>query len=427
MDELSEHDANPFRNAEAMESLSKTTTLDRSALKGYFDRGAAKAGKGARYSAFAAFLPNNLGWLIAYLSYALTPKIAFPTYPSGARGPQAGIFDLAAPDGRPLRIAIAGDWANGTRDSWIIGQSIKKADPDLTIHLGDVYYVGDETEIATNCLGKGGHGHRGVRWPHGGRGSFALNGNHEMYAKGGPFFRLFLPTLGLDGHQQAASYFCLETPGWRIVALDTGFNSVGWPLLGVLPVLSAIPCIAGDCHLEPALMDWLRDDVKLGSDSKPTILLSHHNMISAFETPAPSTPMAQLAPLMKGKEFVWVWGHEHRMAIYDRFASLDGLSFHARCLGHGGMPVLQAEPNPAAAPLAFWDKRVGRARGGAHFGKNGYAMLTLEADKIGIDYFDMDGARVFAESLAPQGDGAIKQTVLDPGALTNARAWPPTA
>lgn len=421
MDEPSQDDAKPFRSAEAMENQSKTTVLDRSALKGYFDRGAAKAGKGARYSALAAFLPNNLGWLTAYLSYALTPKIAFPTYPSGASGPDAGIYDLSPPDGRALRIAIAGDWANGTRESWLVGQAIQKADPDLTIHLGDVYYVGDDTEIAVNCLGLNAHGHRGVRWPRGKRGGFALNGNHEMYAKGGPYFRLFLPTLGLDGHKQTASYFCLETPGWRIVALDTGFNSVGWPLLGVLPILSSIRFVAGDCRLEPALMDWLRDDVKLGADSKPTILLSHHNMISAFEAPAPSTPMEQIAPLMKGKELLWLWGHEHRMAIYDRFAAPGGFSFHARCLGHGGMPVLQAEPNPAAAPLAFWDQRVGRARGGARYGHNGFAMMTLEADKIGIDYFDMDGARVFAESFAPQGDGKLKQTIVDPGVLTDAR------
>ena len=141
MDEPSQDDAKPFRSAEAMENQSKTTVLDRSALKGYFDRGAAKAGKGARYSALAAFLPNNLGWLTAYLSYALTPKIAFPTYPSGASGPDAGIYDLSPPDGGALRIAIAGDWANGTRESWLVGQAIQKADPDLTIHLGDVYYV----------------------------------------------------------------------------------------------------------------------------------------------------------------------------------------------------------------------------------------------------------------------------------------------
>jgi hypothetical protein len=57
-----------------------------------------------------------------------------------------------------------------------------------------------------------------------------------MYALGGSaYFDRMLPTLGLiEGgfsQGQKASFFCLENEFWRVIALDTGYNSVGLPLL----------------------------------------------------------------------------------------------------------------------------------------------------------------------------------------------------
>ena len=45
--------------------------------------------------------------------------------------------------------------------------------------VGDIYYVGDEPEIKSNCLGIAPEGvKQGVTWPHGSIGSFAVQGNH---------------------------------------------------------------------------------------------------------------------------------------------------------------------------------------------------------------------------------------------------------
>ena len=59
-----------------------------------------------------------------------------------------------------------------------------------------------------------------------------MNGNHEMYALGKAYFKIMLQTLGMrepstgQVRPQKASFFCLENEHWRIIGLDTGYNSV---------------------------------------------------------------------------------------------------------------------------------------------------------------------------------------------------------
>jgi len=85
--------------------------------------------------------------------------------------------------------------------------------------------------VRENFLGKKTSPYAPVRWPTGAKGSFALNGNHEMYADGNGYWKLVLPRMGLKercsewGAGQWASFFCLENKHWRIIGLDTGYNS----------------------------------------------------------------------------------------------------------------------------------------------------------------------------------------------------------
>jgi hypothetical protein len=143
---------------------------------------------------------------------------------------RTGHYDLSAllaADGS-IRIALAGDWGTGTDVSQQVADSMGSVNPELTIHLGDVYYVGLENEVEQNCLGANAGSYQGVPWKWGSKGSFALNGNHEMYSGGNGYYNDFLPKLGIptsQDKQQLASYFCLETPVWRILAIDTGYNS----------------------------------------------------------------------------------------------------------------------------------------------------------------------------------------------------------
>ena len=116
------------------------------------------------------------------------------TYPAG----KTGIFGIAAPpqDG-PLRIAVAADWGTGTLEADTVANNMKLCAPHYTLHLGDVYYMGETPEIDENCLGMPTNNYTGVYWPLGSLGSFALMGNHEMYSGGQGYFQTLLITLGL--------------------------------------------------------------------------------------------------------------------------------------------------------------------------------------------------------------------------------------
>ena len=97
-----------------------------------------------------------------------------------------------------------------------VASQIRSVQPDITIHLGDIYYAGqrNETEAflklwpmtdpATHLISQDS--------------SFAMNGNHEMYSGGRPYFGVLLTAFG-----QKASYFGLRTSHWQLLAVDTAY------------------------------------------------------------------------------------------------------------------------------------------------------------------------------------------------------------
>src|SRR6202045_1470446 len=205
--------------------LANYTAFAHSRTSAHFQ--AARAGYStAVYNPIAAFLPNRLfKWIPQIAKYWFHKKHAFRDYTTQGKG--TGIYQI---DDR-VKLSIAGDWGTGTDEASIVAGAIDKSDPDYTIHLGDVYYVGDSNEVRENFLGEKTSPYAPVKWPMGAKGSFALNGNHEMYADGNGYWRLVLPRMGLKegggewGAGQGGGFFCLENSHWRIIGLDTGYNS----------------------------------------------------------------------------------------------------------------------------------------------------------------------------------------------------------
>lgn len=64
---------------------------------------------------------------------------------------QTGIFRIPTPADRPLRIAVAEDWGTGTLEAETVAANMRDGSPHLTLHLGDVYYMGEVGEIDENC------------------------------------------------------------------------------------------------------------------------------------------------------------------------------------------------------------------------------------------------------------------------------------
>jgi hypothetical protein len=348
-------------------------------------------------------------------------KHPFPAYPSEG---ELGLYDvrpLMAPDGS-IRIALAGDWGAGTDIANQVAQSMMSTNPELTIHLGDIYYVGTDEEVLENCLGQDTLQYQGVTWPVGSKGSFALNGNHEMYSGGHGYFEKFSPKLGIltsQDRSQLTSYFCLDSPGWRVIAIDTGYNA---------------DTLSGDCTLEAGLLDWLRNVVNPAVNRKPTVLLSHHQWFSGVDDGDYPKPAQQIKSYFQDQEFVWLWSHEHRLAIYYQHTDPGTqLSAYCRCIGHG-MPV---EMPPAKSPdnrVEYWDgltdihpERFQTLPDGTQIAMNGYAQMTIQGNTLTLEYRDADGTLALKESFTLGGDavwdGILTRTVLADPQLLNRLIW----
>jgi microsomal dipeptidase-like Zn-dependent dipeptidase len=333
-------------------------------------------------------------WLMfvrTYVRGAFLRSFDFPT----DTDPFQSIYPLSSGAGaQKATIAMAGDWATGTNEALAVTELMapKEAKPDYTIHLGDIYYVGDQASVEETCLGKrqrSKHAYAPVTWRSGRLGSFALNGNHEMYAGGGAYFSSFLPTLGLfdgDGKPigQKVSFFCLENDFWRIIALDTGYHSRGLPLISMLG--QWIEFLRPSCRQPEEVIAWLRDVVKLQDDRRRgLILLTHHQYYSEFEERYIKAAQ-QLAQFID-RPVLWFWGHEHRMAGY-RLQGPEKIQAHGRCIGHGGMPVERHAP-PDHNKVVFFDNRVYSAA--ENFSWNGYVTLNFQDAELTVRYFDIAG------------------------------------
>jgi len=364
-----------------------------------------------RLAAFTGQFRNWKAWFVHLTRYFGEKKYPFPSYPP----PQTGIYKVP----NELTLSIAGDWGTGTDEADNVTQRMAAREPHYTIHLGDVYYIGDLPELEQNCLNQQTDPrYKPVKWEHGTLGSFALNGNHEMYALGGPYFNKFLPTLGpknADPRGQKASYFCLENDYWKVIAIDTGYNSTGpSSLLSFLSGIKFIKCFRKSSCFKPSsklpdeLLEWLPSATAVGPRARKPglILLSHHEYYSGFEDWYVK-PAEQLKPYISRRAVLWFWGHEHRMAIYKDFATQNGINAFGRCIGHGGMPVKRGvKPDIDECGCVVYDDRRYSNDENIDVGYNGYIHLTFDADTLRVDYYDVYDKLLLTETwiVDPQGE-----------------------
>ena len=361
-------------------------------------------------------------WLTLYFKDVFRRKARYRTY----KAPHAGIFrvpDLPADD--QLRIALVADWGTGTLEAETVAANMLASRPHYTLHAGDVYFMGDSSEIRENCLGQPSHPYAGVSWPRGSLGSFSLMGNHEMYSGGQGYFEDFLPTLGItkpDRDPQQASFFALETDHWVILGLDTGYHSGGLPAVSEIPLLNRVPLFNVDARLDNLQMWWLRKvfaKFKVEAPHKNFLVLSHHQPLSSFEQPFPRAAQ-QLAELgfLSGRDFVWLYGHEHRLTLYNQQTLPGSLQVFPRCIGHGGMPVDLSVLKKSDPRILFYDPRrhpIDSHDMRTQVGFNGHLVLTFPSDAMTIEYRDIqDNALLLSETFTPGGPGNLIHTHIAP-------------
>ena len=294
----------------------------------------------------------------------------------GGNWPYRSNVDAVFPLNGPV-VAVVGDWGTGEHLASTVLQEIKKFSPNLFIHLGDIYYSGTQNETRTNflsicedILGKG--------MP-----VFSLCGNHDMYSGGSGYYWL------VDQLGQKASYFCIRSPQWQILAMDTGHDD-----RDPFTVATNMTKIAAT---EEA---WLKDKIET-ADRRHTILLSHHQLFSAF------APVGRV----DGKEYAynpnlyrsfegilnriewWFWGHEHNLAVYKPYMGLR----RGRCIGCSAVPVLMSQQSyTLRKDLKTW-RTAGYPswRSEAELGNNGtdynhaFAILTLKEHTGTAEYYEV--------------------------------------
>jgi hypothetical protein len=211
------------------------------------------------------------------------------------------------------RIALLSDWGTGLYGAPHCALSIQN-DPAgfyLAMHLGDVYYSGDDGEMQSRFLDL---------WPNiPGAISRGLNGNHEMYTGGKAYFDAALTRFG-----QSASYFALQNNYWLLACLDSAY---------------ADHDLAGDQAA------WLTNLISQAGDRK-VVLFSHHQPYSLMDDQGPKLVQKLGQHLSSRRIYAWYWGHEHHCVIYDEHPAY---GLRGRCIGHSGFPEFR-KPDWGAAP-----------------------------------------------------------------------------
>ena len=354
--------------------------------------GLLKGKRRTRRKKITDFLGKEIwSWLYHYIKSRFGKKAKYRPYPAG----ETGVYKLTKSAGSAneyMSIALASDWATDTKESEGVCQQIKKHEPDYTVHIGDIYFVGAPHEVKRNFI------FRHSPWVRGNTGSFAVMGNHEMYARGEAFFEHLLPTLGIktingnyDG--QKAGFFCLENDYWRILGLDTGYHSIGIPIIEFLPFCSP------DARLDKILVNWLKETVRLGdpNDKRGLVILTHHQFITAFKGETEfSVPAKQLASIIgKDRKIIWLWGHEHKLSLFEKAEIRDNIFVYGRCIGHGGTPIEIKSGGFTKSPkkkgfnkLVMFDNRIEQVIEKTALGYNGYAVLNIRDNELKIEYYD---------------------------------------
>ena len=293
-----------------------------------------------------------------------------------------------------LKVAFLADWATGTKLAKNVLRCVADQNPDVVIHLGDVYYSGTKGEMQDHFLSVVSE----YLAPE--TQVFNLAGNHDLYAGGEGYYWL------IDQLGQPASYFCLRNEHWQILSIGAP-PEIGSPMSSQYKVPP----------IDPQEAEWHRHKIDT-ADGRKTVMLSHYQLFTASGNIARNSanqPLALNSVLYE--EFsehldridAWLWGHEHNLAAFEPYMGLE----RGRCIGSGAMPVaLMWEPYETLSDLALPDgvdsppvmsPEVRLGHDGDHY-HHAFCVLELQGNVGEMSYFqvpgvDGDAERIYTEQI----------------------------
>jgi hypothetical protein len=282
-----------------------------------------------------------MGWAEAFVDYV------YHRFGSGGIHPFGNDGQVIHFRGEQLSLALLGDWGTGV---WQDGNDAKgpamvlldqvlaqDPKPDLTIHLGDVYYTG-------SADGKHLDGNETIKftnlWKKGTQGSFTLNSNHEMYPGANGFFDDAM-TSSLFSQQAGASYFALMYgDNWAVIGLDSVYD-VKFPDNTLVPFY--MEGLITDAHKQLSFIKGL------DLTGRKVIVLTHHNPVTTDGTEKYGELWDNVTGALadnptftcaksNGAPQYWFWGHIHNGIIYNESSFCGARGTKGRCTGHAAIP-----------------------------------------------------------------------------------------
>jgi hypothetical protein len=280
-----------------------------------------------------------------------------------------------------IRIALFSDFGTGEYQSLYVAKALEKSAAHYSIHLGDVYYSGTRSEVQKHL--------ESPLAPVCNRSRvYALNANHEMLSGGFGYFE-YLERKRSSGaaveQEQEGSYFCLRSPRYQVVAVDTAYD------------------YKTDGQLRDVLQQqWLTERLVEARNADPplvTILLTQHEPFG-LGTRDRNVLFDQIEACAR-REGVWMidfwfWGDEHYCALFKRKGAT--VPFVGSCIGNAGHPVdlrkVQAEAarkDPFVEPeWVDLEPRFTRLRAD-DLGNTGFCVLELRSDGVELVYHNWLG------------------------------------
>jgi Calcineurin-like phosphoesterase len=362
----------------------------------------------------AAFTPDDIaGWGVD-IALSLIGRLL-----DGAHRfeDQPAVADL---DDSRARLVLFSDWGTGMPDAAgkVIAQArryVDDAEGEVhVVHLGDTYYSGTEFEARRHILDL---------WPVTPQqparvGSWALNGNHDMYSGGYGYFETTLGDRRFSRQQaegRPTSWFHLKgAHTWDVVGLDTAYDD---PIAafhnGELFLFGRLGFLHGS-------QAGYVNDLSV-TPGRRLLLLSHHQVFSAYDDDITKDNVLRekLQPTLDRNDVdAWFWGHEHDCLAYESFRGVKS----ARVIGHGAVPTLRRTDPPGTAvdeahrlvkptpptstpadhPLRFvkWEYRdYEQGEDGAQWAKHGFAVVDVTADALRVRHIDADGVVYLDETI----------------------------
>jgi hypothetical protein len=284
-----------------------------------------------------------------------------------------------------VRVAIVGDWGTGQQAALTVLSQIKGFNPQIIVHLGDVYYAGTQYEYDNYFSGIWSQVFGKSPGQPGSPTLYNLSGNHDMYSGGEAYYKL-LQSIG-----QPASFFVLRNKNWQFLSMDTGLHDANPVSLGHAPTF-----------LDRDEAAWVCDKVSNQGITSKTILFSHHQLFSGYEkigdSPVNQSLFTQLKDILP-KTTMWFWGHEHNLVIFDKYFGIYG-----RCLGHGAFPVGIDEPPETVLPGVPVMATVHLDKGFAFY-RHGYAILDINGPTASVSYYEDSSTAtpLYKENIAADG------------------------